>query len=38
MDEGLSLVIAMVLTLLLIPIAISFFVLYAIFRDKNAVS
>lgn len=35
MDEGLSLVIAMVLTLLLIPIAISFFVLYAILRDKK---
>ena len=35
MDEGLSLVIAMVLTLLLIPIAISFFVLYAILRNKK---
>ena len=35
MDEGLSLVIVMVTSLLLIPIAISFFVLNAILKDKK---
>ena len=35
MDEGLGLVIALLLFLLLIPIAISFVILYAILRDKK---